>query len=58
MSPDFPNDPFDDEMDAAVMAAAELIARTKTVGLTELELPLVDEDCAWVVTVKRIGIQT
>jgi hypothetical protein len=58
MSPDFPNDPFDDEMAAAVMAAAELIARTKTVGLTELELPLVDEDCAWVVTVKRIGIQT
>jgi len=56
-SQDFPNDPFDDELDAAVLAAAELIMRTKRVGLTELELPLIDENCAWVVTVKRLGIQ-
>jgi hypothetical protein len=54
---DFPNDPFDDELEAAALAAAELIAHTKRVGLTELELPLVDEDGTWVVTVKRLGIQ-
>jgi len=53
---DFPNDPFDDELDAAVLAAAELIARTKRVGMTELELPLIDENYTWVVTVKRMGI--
>jgi hypothetical protein len=54
---DFPNDPFDDELDAAVLAAAELIARTKRVGLAELELPLVDENCTWIVTVKRMGVK-
>jgi hypothetical protein len=53
---DFPNDPFDDELDAAVLAATELIARTKRVGMTELELPLIDENYTWVVTVKRVGI--
>jgi hypothetical protein len=54
---DFPNDPFDDEFDAAVMAAAELIAHTKNVGLEQLELPLIDENGVWIVTVKRMGIQ-
>jgi hypothetical protein len=54
---DFPNDPFDDELDAAVLAAAELIARTKRVDLAELELPLVDENCTWIVAVKRMGVK-
>jgi hypothetical protein len=63
MSPDpeepdeFPNDPFDDELDAALMAAAELVSRTKTVGLDELELPIVDETAVWQVNVKRLGIR-
>jgi hypothetical protein len=55
---DFPDDPLDDELDAAVLAAAELIAHAKTVGLTELDLPIVDEASVWVVTVKKMGIDT
>jgi hypothetical protein len=55
---DFPDDPLDEELDAAVLAAAELIAHAKTVGLTELDLPIVDEASVWVVTVKKMGIDT
>ena len=56
--PDLPNDPFDDELDAAVIAAAEMVACAKTVGLTELEFPIPDESCVWAVTVKKMGIRT
>jgi hypothetical protein len=55
---DFANDPLDDELDAAVLAAAELIAHAKTVGLAELQLPVVDESNVWAVTVKKMGIDT
>ena len=53
---DFPNDPFDDKLDAAIIAAAELVARTKIVGLSELELPVPDESGVWAVRVKKLGI--
>jgi hypothetical protein len=53
----FPNDPFDDELDAAVVAAAELVAHAKIVGLTELELAVPDESGVWAVTVKKLGIR-
>jgi hypothetical protein len=53
---DLPNDPFDDELDAAVLAAAELVVHTKTVGLTALEIPIMDESGIWEVTVKKLGI--
>lgn len=54
---DFSNDPFDEELAAALMAAAQLIECTKSVGLMELELPIPDESGVWAVTVKRLGIQ-
>jgi hypothetical protein len=50
------NDPLDDEFDAAVISAAQLIAHTKRIGLTELELPVEDEAHVWSVVVKRMGI--
>jgi hypothetical protein len=50
------NDPFDDEFDAAILAATELVSRTKTVGLAELEIPILDESCVWKVTVTKMGI--
>jgi hypothetical protein len=53
---DFPNDPFDDELDAAVIAAVELVARAKTVGLAELEFPIVDEASVWAISIKQMGI--
>jgi len=54
---DSPDDPFDEGLDAAVIAAAELVACAKTVGLTELELPIPDESSVWAVTVKKLGIR-
>ena len=56
-SGDAPNDPFDDELDAAVLAATELVSHTKKVGLAELELPIPDESCVWKVTVTKMGIR-
>jgi hypothetical protein len=52
-----PNDPFDDELDNALVAGAQLIAHIKRLGATELELPIVDDSGVWIVTVKRMGIQ-
>ena len=42
-------------MDAAVMAAEELIIRAKTVGLEKLELQIPDQSGSWTVTVKKSG---
>jgi hypothetical protein len=50
-------DPFDDEMDGAMIAAVELVARVKRMQSIEIELPVVDESCMWIVTVKRMGIR-
>jgi hypothetical protein len=47
---------IDEEMAATMILAAEIIARLKTINKTELELPMIDEDAVWVVTVKRLGI--
>jgi hypothetical protein len=49
------NDPIDDELDAAMMSAADLVIRAKTIGLNKLELPIKDESSEWTVTVKRAG---
>jgi hypothetical protein len=54
---DFPNDPFDDELDAAVIAADELVAHARAVGIEELELPIPDDSGVWAVTVKKLKIR-
>ena len=54
---DYENDPFDDELSAALMAAAELVVHTKKIGLHELEFPLPDDGCVWVVNVRKLGIR-
>jgi hypothetical protein len=55
---DYPNDPIDDEMDEAVMTAAELVARVKRIGTAKLELPISDGSNEWIVTVKKRGNDT
>jgi hypothetical protein len=55
--PDEPNDPFDDELDNALVAGAQLIAHIKRIGATKLELPIVDDSGVWILTVERMGIQ-
>jgi hypothetical protein len=40
-----------------MMAAAELVARTKRIGMDKLELPVHDESSAWIVTVRKGGIR-
>lgn len=50
------NDPFDDELDAAMMDAADLVARAKAVGLHKLELPISDQSTQWIVTVKKVDM--
>jgi hypothetical protein len=47
------NSPIDDELDAAVMIAAELVSRVKRVGMTRLEVPIKDEFDTWIVTVRK-----
>jgi hypothetical protein len=54
---DYLNDPIDDELDAAVKAAEELVIRAKTVGLEKLELRIPDQSALWTVTVKKSGIE-
>jgi len=54
---DHPNDPFDDELDSAMIAAVELVVHIKRMQSVELELPIVDESCLWTVTVKKMGIR-
>jgi hypothetical protein len=56
-SDDDQNDPIDDELDDAMMVAAELVARAKQMGLDKLELPVNDESSVWTVTVKKAGIR-
>jgi hypothetical protein len=53
----------DDALDAAELSAAEIVAtqlvtRVKALRVAVFELPILDESCMWVVTVKRLGIQT
>jgi hypothetical protein len=50
------NDPFDDEMDGAMLSATQLISHVKRMQSSELELPIMDQSCMWLVTVKRLGI--
>ena len=45
------------ELDAAEMVAAQLVSYVKALRLAEIDLPIVDESCMWVVTVKRLGIR-
>jgi hypothetical protein len=52
-----PNDPIDDEFDGVVLSAAEIIARVKRIGMTELELPIIDESGVWILTIKRLGVR-
>jgi hypothetical protein len=52
---DYLNDPIDDEFDAAVLAAEELVIRTRTVGLDKLELRIPDQSGSWTVTVRKTG---
>jgi hypothetical protein len=54
---DYVNDPIDDELDEAMMVAAELVARAKRIGMAKLELPIQDESSEWTVTVKRSGLR-
>jgi hypothetical protein len=53
---DYVNDPIDDELDEAMMVAAELVVRAKRIGMAKLELPVEHESTVWTVTVKRTGI--
>jgi hypothetical protein len=50
------NDPLDDEMDGAMLAAMQLVTHVKQMQSTDLELPIMDQSCMWMVTVRRIGI--
>ena len=50
------NDPIDDELNDAVMSAAELVACVKRIGMAKLEFPIKDESAVWTVTVKRAGL--
>ena len=43
-------------LDAAEMVAAELVSRVKGLRVAEIDLPIVDESCIWIVTVRRLGI--
>jgi hypothetical protein len=54
---DQPNDPFDGELDSAMITAVELVAHVKRMQSVEVELPILDESCLWMVTVKRMGIR-
>jgi hypothetical protein len=49
-------DPFDDELEDALMLAAELIARVKRVGMTKLQLPIEDEHGTWIVNITKSGV--
>jgi hypothetical protein len=55
------NEPDDElhaeKMDAAELAAAELIVQTKKIPADELALPIVDKACVWAVTVKKMRIR-
>ena len=51
------NDPIDDELDDAVMLAAEFVARAKRIGTASLELPVRDESNLWTVTVMRADLR-
>jgi hypothetical protein len=51
------DDPHEEAMQAAELAAAQLVAQIKSMKLDEFELPIIDQSCAWVVAVKRIGIK-
>jgi hypothetical protein len=53
---EYPNDPIDDELDSAMIAAQDLVAHARRAGAPALELPIVDDSGVWVVTVKRLGI--
>jgi len=50
------NDPIDDELDDAMIVAAELVLRAKKIGMAKLELPIRDEFTVWTVTVKRADL--
>jgi hypothetical protein len=51
------SDEPDDGLTVIELAAAELIASMKRTQLDEIELPIVDESCIWIVTVRKLGIQ-
>jgi hypothetical protein len=51
------NDPFDDELDGAVLAASQLIEHIKRIQSDELELPIIGGSSLWLVTIKRMGIR-
>jgi len=46
------------ELDAAQIVAAQLVSRVKSLRVETIDLPIVDKSRMWVVTVKRVGIQT
>ena len=50
--------PLDGQYDNAEMAAAEIVASAKKLGLTQVELPLVDRNAVWSISVKRLGIDS
>ena len=57
---DFSHDsdhPLDGQYDNAEMAAAEIVASAKKVGLSDVELPIVDQDAVWSIKAKRLGIE-
>ena len=53
---DKPDDPINELLDCAEMAAAEMLSHVKQAGVVALELPMIDESGVWVVSVKRMGI--
>jgi hypothetical protein len=51
------SDEPDLDHDARELAAAQLVAIVKRTQAGDLELPIVDETCVWIVSVKRMGIR-
>ena len=48
--------PFDDELEAALIAAEDIVARAKAVDLVKLEFVIQDESGEWSITVKKSGV--
>ena len=49
-------DPYE-ELDAGEQAALELVEHVRRMEFAEMELPILDESCMWLVSVKRLGIR-
>lgn len=51
------NEPYSARMDAAEMAAAELVKCAKNIPTEALAVPIVDQSCVWAVSVKKMAVR-